>query len=173
VTLAGKPLPGVVVVFMPVSSDSGTHSIGETKDDGTFELAHLYQPGTAPGDYRVMVTCLVGPTGKVVDLKERSDDAKSYDFNHAKEIVPPRYSDYSKTELRATVRRGGPLLEFDLEGPLLGPLPSSSEKKPAAGERASDEGVHPAPDAKGALTPSENKAAPATEKAEADAKTPK
>jgi hypothetical protein len=173
ITLDGKPLPRVVVVFMPVSSDSGTHSIAETRDDGTFELSHLYQTGTAPGDYRVMVTRLVGPTGKPVDLEERSADRKSYDYNNAKELVPKRYSDYSQTELRATVREGGPPLAFDLEGPLLGPLPTPGEKKPAAGERPSEEGVHPAPDTKGALTPSENKAPPATEKAEADAKTPK
>jgi hypothetical protein len=142
ITVDGKPLPGAEVVFSPSFSDSGTHSIGETKADGTFALSFLYQPGTAAGDYRVMVSYLLGPNGKPVSLGERSGDIISKEMSRAREIIPPRYSDYRKTELRATVSRKSLRFEIDLKGPIPGlpdPLPLPEPPKPdGPGRRAED-----------------------------------
>jgi hypothetical protein len=141
ITVDGKPLPGAVVVFTPSFSDAGTHSIGETTADGSFALSYLYRPGTAAGDYRVMVSYLLGPNGKPVGLEERSADVVSDAMMHAREIIPARYSDYRKTELRATVTRKALRFDFDLKGPILDlpdplPLPeppTSSGPSPEAG----------------------------------------
>jgi len=132
VMLDHKPLPGAVLIFLPSSSDSGTHGVGETKADGSFEMAHLYQPGLAAGDYRVAVSYQVGGNGKLVTAEIHSAIAKPPEFLSAKELVPDRYSNLSKTELRATVKRGMAPLEFNLEGPLLGPLVSPYVAEPKA-----------------------------------------
>ena len=41
-------------------------------------------------------------------------------ITRGKELIPPRYNDFSKTELRAIVKPGCPPIDFDLKGPLLG-----------------------------------------------------
>jgi hypothetical protein len=123
VTLEGKPLGGAVV-FMPAFSDAGTHSVGETKADGTYELASGGRPGAGRGDYRVVISYIAGPDGKVADLASRSAFRMPPELNHGKEPVPPRYSEFSKTELRATFAPGCPPINFDLRGSLLlPPLP--------------------------------------------------
>jgi hypothetical protein len=120
VTLEGKPLARAVVAFLPTFS-VGTHSVGETKADGTYELAHLGQPGAGRGEYRVVVSYIVGPDGKVADLESRSLDYIPVELNNGKELLPPRYSNFSQTELRATVVPGCPPINFELKGSLLPP----------------------------------------------------
>jgi hypothetical protein len=138
VTVDGKPLAKAVIVFSPSYSDAGTHSVGETKADGSYELSYLNMPGTGAGDYRVMISLLVGPSGKAVNLQTRSDEVVADEMNRAKEVIPPRYSDHSKTELRATVKRDSPPIDFDLQGPIPGlpqisaaPAPAIPPKGPA------------------------------------------
>src|SRR5204862_127511 len=114
VTVEGKPLSGAVVAFLPVFS-VGTHSVGETKADGTYELATMGQAGAGRGEYRVVVSYIVASDGKVADLASRSSDYVPPELDHGKELVPPRYSNFSKTELRATVEPGCPPINFDLK----------------------------------------------------------
>ena len=122
VTIDGKPLAKAFVVFLPEFGGGGTHSVGETKEDGTYELSHMDRPGAGRGGYRVTISYIVGPDGKVADLESRSqiDRPLPPELNHGKELLPPRYSDFSKTELGATVTPGGPFIfDFNLKGPLL------------------------------------------------------
>lgn len=119
VTMDGKPFPGAIVIFLPVFSDTGRHCVAETKADGSFDLATMYQPGAAPGEYRVSVSYMVGAGGKVVDLEAHSAIIKPEEFNTGREKVPKRYSDPSQTDLRAIVPRSGATLQFDLTGGLL------------------------------------------------------
>ncbi len=52
VTLKGKPVPNIQVLFAP-QSDEGS-SRGRTKEDGTFEVYYtLKQPGAVPGQHNV------------------------------------------------------------------------------------------------------------------------
>ena len=120
VTVQGKPLAKAIVVFLPTFSGGGTHSVGETRADGTYALTTLGQPGAGPGEYRVIVSYVVGPDGTVADLTSRSGEFVPPEVNNGKELVPPRYSDFSKTELRAAVPASSPSIDFELEGPLLG-----------------------------------------------------
>ena len=145
ITVDGKPLDKAVVAFLPTFSGQGTHSVGETNRDGRYELSTLGQPGAGVGEYRVVVSFIVGPDGKVADLASRSGEYVPPELDNGKELVPSRYSDFSKTELRATIRRAGPPLDFALEGPLhpapgtalgdAGTRDSRSDSIPAAGSR--------------------------------------
>ncbi len=134
VTVDGKPLAKAIVAFLPEFSDGGTHSVAETKPDGTYELAYMGRPGVGRGGYRVVVSYIVGPNGKVADLKAHSpvDTAMAPELNKGKELLPPRYSDFSKTELGATVLPAGPFtFDFNLEGPLLEPPAQAPRGEPA------------------------------------------
>jgi hypothetical protein len=135
VSVDGKPLGRAVVVFMPSFSDAGTHSVGETKTDGTYELAHMGRPGAGRGDYRVTISFIVAEDGKVADLKARSSDFVPPELDHGKELVPPRYSNFSRTELRATIPPGGPTgtIDFDLKGSLREPPGKVMLDEPAQG----------------------------------------
>ncbi len=118
VTVDGKPLAHAVVVFLPAFS-VGTHSVGETGADGAYELAHAGRPGTGAGDYRVVVSYIVKENGTVADLAARNNDPVP-PITRGKELIPARYNDFSRTELRAVVKPGSPPINFDLKGPLLG-----------------------------------------------------
>jgi hypothetical protein len=134
VTVDGKPLAKAIVAFLPEFSDGGTHSVAETKGDGTYELAYMGRPGVGRGGYRVVISYIVGPDGTVADLKAHSpvDTAMAPELNKGKELLPPRYSDFSKTELGATVLPAGPFtFDFNLEGPLLEPPVPASRGDPS------------------------------------------
>jgi hypothetical protein len=134
VTIDGKPLAKAMVVFLPQFSDGGTHSVGETKEDGTYELVHEDQPGAGRGGYRVVISHIVGPDGKVADLESHStfNKAMPTELNNGTELLPPRYSNFSKTELGATVTPDGPFIfDFKLEGPLLEAPAKAPDVEPA------------------------------------------
>jgi hypothetical protein len=124
VTVDGKPLARAIVVFMPVFS-TGTHSVSETKADGTYRLAHRGRPGIGRGDYRVVISYIIKQNGKVADLDSRSNGLVP-PITNGRELIPPRYRDFSRTELRAIVGPDCPPINFDLKGPLRGPLVSDS-----------------------------------------------
>jgi hypothetical protein len=64
-------------------------------------------------------------------------------MNDAREAIPQRYSDHSKTELRATVRKQNPPFDFDLKGPIPG-LPVPPEPTPAEDDTTKGEPTPPA-----------------------------
>jgi hypothetical protein len=91
VTLDGKPLAGAAVVFFPEQSDAET-VVGATDENGRFVITPAAGDSIAYGKYKVIVT-------KREDLTPAQIDA----FVTPKELLPPKYSDLSKTELSAEV----------------------------------------------------------------------
>jgi hypothetical protein len=133
ITVDGKPLAGAVVAFVPSFSDRGTHSVGETRADGSYELVHRGRPGAARGDYRVVISYIVGPDGgKPTNIPfALNEPVPPPIYEGSRELVPPRYSNFSKTELRAIVEPGGPPIDFALKGPLFDPpVPDPTIKPP-------------------------------------------
>ncbi|MFO0908471.1 MAG: carboxypeptidase-like regulatory domain-containing protein [Isosphaeraceae bacterium] len=131
VRLDGKPLEGAIVIFLPSFSE-GTHSTGETNAKGEYSLSTIYGPGSSVGDYRVAISLIISPDGKPVSQAQRSGNVVPPELLRGREIIPPRYSDLSKTEFHATILPSGPSnFDFDLEGPLLDPpIPSPSGELP-------------------------------------------
>lgn len=134
VRLDGKPLQGAVVVFLPAEDGKGTLTQGETREDGTYELLYMTEPGgTAPGRYKVVVSYLVAPGGTPQGLGPRSSMTPPESFHKAKELLPARYSEPTRTELTAVVPNSGGAIEHDLTGPLAPPpdAPSTVAEPPA------------------------------------------
>jgi hypothetical protein len=131
VRVDGKPLAHAVVVFLPAFS-AGTHSVGETKADGTYALSHIGRPGAGRGDYRVVISYIVKKNGQVADLDSRTNDEVP-PITNGKELIPPRYSDFSLTQLRASLPPDDPSATFDfaLKGPLLDAPANATLDEPA------------------------------------------
>lgn len=141
IRLDGKPLAGAVVTYLPMD-DKGTLTVSDTLEDGSYELTFLTFPGgTAPGHYKVGVSYMLTPTGKIVTLGMRSALATPADVINAKELLPPKYSDLGRTVLSVDVPPEGGSFNFDLQGPMLEPpkpqppAPSKPEAE-EAGESA-------------------------------------
>lgn len=114
VTFDGKPLVGASVGFVPVGSTAGQSSFGKTDQNGAFVLqtstATGSTPGTAAGQYKVVVSRQVTADGKPVP--DPTNNAAAIDGN---ESLPARYSDFLNTTLTATVPDGGVKdLKFEL-----------------------------------------------------------
>src|SRR5262249_52873379 len=109
-----------------------TTSIGETDDEGNYELSYVLKPGTAAATYKVAISHLVGKDGTVYGLAPRSGLSKPYGMITAKERIPPEWSDLGRTTQRVTVPVNAATFDFHIEGPLLSPLPPDP---PAGGQR--------------------------------------
>ena len=120
VRVDGKPLVQAVVTFLQVD-ETGTTSIGETDDQGTYELSYVTKPGTAAAAYKVAISYLQGKDGTIYGLEPRSGLSKPYGMITAKERIPPEWSDLGRTTQRVTVPRDGGTFNFDIPGPLLPP----------------------------------------------------
>jgi hypothetical protein len=156
VSAQGKPLAHAVVTFLQVDQ-KGTTAVGETDDDGEYELSYLQRPGAAAADYKVAVSYIQGSDGTVYGLGPRSGLAKPYGFITAKELIPPEWSNLGKTTQKAQVVAGGGVFNFDIQEPLLPPpepQPATDKAQGAASAEkpASTKPVEPA-DAKAVPEP--------------------
>ena len=120
VRVDGKPLAQAVVTFLQVD-ETGTTSIGETNDEGVYELSYVTKPGTAAAAYKVAISYLQGKDGTIYGLAPRSGLSKPYGMITAKERIPPEWSDLGRTTQRVTVPRDGGTFDFAIPGPLLPP----------------------------------------------------
>jgi hypothetical protein len=120
VTANGKPLVHAVLTFLQVD-EKGTTSVGETDEEGIYELSFLTKPGTAAAKYKVAISYLVGTDGTVYGLAPRSGLAKPYGMITAKELITPEWSDLGRTTHMATVPVNGGTFDFDIKEPLLPP----------------------------------------------------
>lgn len=103
VRLDGKPLERATVIFVPVGATKGRGPFGVTDAEGKYSLQTANGgEGAAAGDYVVIVTKSVLPDGS--DLPTDADSVMELD---PKELIPPIYSDASKSTLKATVQAGG------------------------------------------------------------------
>jgi hypothetical protein len=128
VTAEGKPLAHAVVTFLQVDA-KGTTSVGETDDEGVYELSHVMKPGTAAAAYKVSISYLEGKDGTVYGLAPRSGLSKPYGMITAKERIPPEWSDLGRTRQRVTVPENGGTFNFEIKEPLLPPpIPDTPAK---------------------------------------------
>lgn len=131
VKVDGKPLPGAVVVFLPVDSTKGTLVQSDTDEQGKYNLKYAGTfDGAASGKYKVQVSYMIGPSGKTQGLSARSALAPSQDLINAKELLSADYSDLGKTVLEVDVPDGGLTKDFDLKGPLATPPPPAPAGSP-------------------------------------------
>jgi hypothetical protein len=130
VTLQGKPLAHAVITFLQVD-EKGTLGLGESDEDGEFELSHGFDPGVAAGRYKVAVSYLEGTDGTVYGVGPRSGLSKPYGMITAKERIPPEWSDLGRTTQRVTVPETGGTFNFEIKEPL---LPPPAPDTPAKGD---------------------------------------
>jgi len=112
ITLDGKPLVGVAVVFQP---ESGRPARGKTDVDGKYELTYIRQTkGSRVGPNRVEIA--PSEEGEVSEEAE-SDDGEGQGSaakpQSARPIVPARYN--VKSELKVEVKSGANTFDFALE----------------------------------------------------------
>ncbi|MCC9606360.1 carboxypeptidase-like regulatory domain-containing protein [Blastopirellula sp. JC732] len=119
VTLDGKPLPNVIVSFVPVTG--GRPSVGTTDENGKYQLAFVDRLGALTGKHKVSITTVV--QGDDIDFSEISSDdpryeemvlARKSDYDNAvvKEPLPAAYN--SKSELIREVESGANAIDFAL-----------------------------------------------------------
>jgi len=116
VLLDGKPLPGVVLSFLP-KAEGGALSIGETDAEGRYRLSYVGMPGCAPGDYDVVFSYKTMNDGQPLSLELQSGLILPKEALSASERMPKKYAPGS-AGLKATVPMGGGMIDFMLEGPL-------------------------------------------------------
>jgi hypothetical protein len=113
ITIDDKPLAKALVYFAPDGAQvKGPGSSAITDESGKFELATVIsdesKPGAIPGNYRVSVSSLIGPDGKLI-----VPDGKTPPANlAAREALPRRFSDVMNSELKATVADTGGTFDF-------------------------------------------------------------
>jgi hypothetical protein len=136
ITHEGKPLAGAIVQFNPTGPIGNLLSIGETDENGKYELSHMNFPGCAPGGYKVAVSLTLTTQGKPVTIAQQSALSPSPATIGAKEVIPAKYSSLGQTTMTATVPEQGGTFDFDLTGPLLDPPAPEPASNSAAGEPA-------------------------------------
>lgn len=107
-----SPVEGATVVFAPTATD-GTAASAITKSDGSFSL-EAFPPlkGAVPGSYKVSITkkepAPPAPTGP--DAHDQPPPPPP------KYLIPEKYSDFEKSDLRADIPEGGrDDLHFELD----------------------------------------------------------
>jgi hypothetical protein len=113
VTLDGKPVEGALVLFLP--EGTGRQASGQTGADGSFRLTTIdVNDGAFPGNYKVVVQYTEGvvapPAQNMREAFEGLDKAKrTAKKTPPKYVIPAKYSDPAKTELRQAVPTDGPV----------------------------------------------------------------
>lgn len=114
VTLDGKPLPGVAIVFQP---DNGRPARGKTDVNGKYELTYIRQTkGTKIGPNRVEIAPSEEGEGEVAEQAETSDKESAPTPTRTKSgkpLVPARYN--VQTELKVEVKPGANTFDFQLK----------------------------------------------------------
>lgn len=113
-TLDGKPVEGVTVQFVPTGG-AGRPAAALTRADGGFDLTtHENGDGALPGDYKVVVKynppVETGPAQSTEQgMQEAMKQQAKMKRQKPKYVIPPTYSDSSKTPLQQKVPADGPV----------------------------------------------------------------
>ena len=112
VTLDGKPLTGVAVVFQP---DDGRPATGRTDAEGEYELTYIRNTrGTKVGHNRVEIAPSEGGEDEEESDEEDPDSPQAQQpVNSRKPSVPARYN--TQSELERDVKPGKNTFDFELE----------------------------------------------------------
>ncbi len=111
ITLDGKPLSGIAVVFQP---DSGRPARGMTDGEGKYELTYIRQTkGTKVGPNRVEIA--PSEDGEAEEVDSAGEETKPVQKRprSGKPTIPPRYN--VRSELKADVKAGKNTFDFKLE----------------------------------------------------------
>lgn len=106
------PLSNAVVSFIPEGGKAmGLGANAVTDASGAFELVTALgakpTKGAVAGEYKVVISQLIDPTGSPVVAKDKPPADLA-----ARESLPPRYSDAMMSELRASVSASGGAFDF-------------------------------------------------------------
>ena len=118
VKVDGKPAPNAQVVFHPAERQ-GTTSVGTTNAAGEYELLFPGgRKGALAGAHRVTIEYHVLPDGSTPSNDLPPDDPNSYEALLAvgglKQVLPAKYSDPAKTELKANVSASEMVFDFEV-----------------------------------------------------------
>jgi hypothetical protein len=121
VTLDGRPVEGAMVLFLPESEKAGRQASGLTGADGSFSLTTSRNgDGAFPGNYKVVVQYAEGGQGPaakgVRDAFLGMQKARQQSRKAPRYVIPERFSDPARTDLRQKVPPDGPV-KLDLKGP--------------------------------------------------------
>jgi hypothetical protein len=111
ITLNGKPLSGIAVVFQP---DSGRPSRGMTDAEGKYELTYIRQTrGAKIGSNRVEIA--PSEDGEAAEAENQDDENQSPTKRpkSGKPTIPARYN--VRSELKVDVKSGSNTFDFKLE----------------------------------------------------------
>jgi hypothetical protein len=115
VTLNGEPLAGAQVTFIPTGDTPGVGAGAQTGSDGRYQLIDRRgKTGTEPGTYKVTISKRIMPDGSEVP----ADDKRPPIESPARESLPPKYCDSTRTELQAVVSAQGGTVDFSLKVPV-------------------------------------------------------
>lgn len=119
VTMDGKPLPNVVVTFVPV--EGGRAATGKTDASGKYELVYMDRKGAPIGKHKVSVTT-PPETHTVTEMRSDSPEylkqattGRTAEYAKAaafKEPIPPRYN--VQTTLVYEVKSGSNVINLEL-----------------------------------------------------------
>ena len=111
ITLDGKPLSGIAVVFQP---ESGRPARGMTDAEGKYELTYIRQTkGTKVGPNRVEIA--PSEDGEPEESENADEESTSVTKRpkSGKPTIPSRYN--VRSELKADVKAGENTFDFELE----------------------------------------------------------
>jgi hypothetical protein len=113
VTAGGVPVDKCTVQFLPLGSTKGQGGLGNTDQDGNFNMASGTLPGIMPGEYKVRLGRYIAPNGLPATTQEElklNPDVRN--------SIPPTYSRID-SPLRCTVPEGGGEINIDIPEKLL------------------------------------------------------
>ncbi|AMV32957.1 hypothetical protein VN12_12585 [Pirellula sp. SH-Sr6A] len=112
ITLDGKPLTGVAVVFQP---ENGRPARGMTNAEGKYELVYIRQTkGSKVGPNRVEIApSEEGEESEEPEVGDGEAQTASKKSKSGKPVVPARYN--TKSELKVEVVSGKNTFDFQLE----------------------------------------------------------
>lgn len=123
ITLDGTPIPHVFVSYVP-EREGAVLSSGVTNDAGIYRISYQSAVGAPAGDYRVILSYRTSPKGVPISKSMDSSLLMPLELTQAIERFPAKYAT-RESELKATVREGENVIDFELAGPLL-PVPADT-----------------------------------------------
>jgi hypothetical protein len=110
VTMGGKPVSGVSVLFLPGAGTPGDGGYGTTGADGRYTLQHRSgEHGVQPGTYAVIFSKFAMPDGTPVaaDIQPESVGAR--------QVIPQRYTNPDTSGMIANVTDATGTFDFELK----------------------------------------------------------
>lgn len=112
VTMDGKPLEKVTVIYTPQAGTQAIGGIGVTDSSGKYTLTHKSdQPGVEPGKYDVTFSKWAMPDGSPIPEGKTAADVE------AKQMIPDVYTIVTQSGSRniAEVKAGEETIDFELK----------------------------------------------------------